>query len=201
MCEDIEQECGDFQCTACEETFYEYELNEDGSCPMCGNDEIKNIERTGLYKSGVAQVKKLTRQQAIVVSGYTGILACDINELKRDVSERLNMTCMSHHLATKEESIKLAYKDDFIAMSNMTREDEITGDPYEENQTILQNTDFDLEEIEKIRSAGFKFKIEITRDSSEPLYINVDVGYYVNEFVGETRFVSVPKSMLKSLIS
>lgn len=146
-------------------------------------------------------MKKLTRQQAIIISGYTGFLACDINELKRDASERLGFSVMTHHLSERPETLRIAYKDDFVAIANMSIQGEYGGDPYEENRLILENTQFDLEEIEKIRSSGFKFKIEITRESGEPPYVNVDVGYEVDVFVGEKQFVSIPKNSIKALLS
>lgn len=62
--------------------------------------------------------KKLTLQQAIIVSGYTGFMACPFSNFHEDVEKRLGRPVFTHEFGNKEMSLRISdlYKDDFIAM-------------------------------------------------------------------------------------
>ena len=59
---------------------------------------------------------KLTKKQAIVISGYTEILMCDFGDFHEDVEKRLGRPVMTHEFPVIAEEIKKAYKHDFLAM-------------------------------------------------------------------------------------
>ncbi len=63
-------------------------------------------------------VEMMSLPQAIVITGYTGMLACPFHEFHADVEKRLSRPVFSHEFgdATFAEEIKLLYKEDFLKM-------------------------------------------------------------------------------------
>lgn len=62
---------------------------------------------------------KLTKEQALIITGFTGITAvAPFGLFHEDVEKRLGRPVWTHELASKEvwEEIKAAYKDDFMNM-------------------------------------------------------------------------------------
>lgn len=61
-------------------------------------------------------MNKLTKEQGVVISGFTGILCCQFSDLHQDVEKRLNRPVFTHEFAEKEvkEQIKEAYREDFM---------------------------------------------------------------------------------------
>lgn len=61
---------------------------------------------------------KFTKEQAIIISGYTGFMACNFGDFHEDVEKRLGRPVWTHEFGNKEMRGKLVevYKDDFIAM-------------------------------------------------------------------------------------
>ena len=70
-------------------------------------------------------VQKLTKEQALIVSGMTGI--CCISPFSlfhEDIEKRLGRPVFTHELASKEvmDEIQDAYKEDFLAMCYVEEE-------------------------------------------------------------------------------
>jgi hypothetical protein len=63
-------------------------------------------------------IPKLTLEQAIIISGYTGISACPFNKFHEDVERRLGHPVWTHQFADRDmvQKIQEAYRDDFISM-------------------------------------------------------------------------------------
>lgn len=61
---------------------------------------------------------KLTKEQAIIVMGYTGISTCSFGHFHEDVEKRFGRPIFTHQFGNKEftEEIKEKYKEDFIAI-------------------------------------------------------------------------------------
>ena len=64
-------------------------------------------------------MQKLTKEQAIVITGFTGIMI--VNEFRHfhgDVEKRLGRPIFTHEFANEKvlEEIKEAYREDFLAM-------------------------------------------------------------------------------------
>lgn len=61
---------------------------------------------------------KLTKEQAIIISGYTGFMACRFGDFQEDVEKRLGRPVWTHEFGSKEMRDKLieVYKEDFVAM-------------------------------------------------------------------------------------
>lgn len=61
---------------------------------------------------------KLTMQQAIIISGYTGFMACPFSNFHEDVEKRFGHPVWTNQFGSNEMSLKVRelYKDDFIAM-------------------------------------------------------------------------------------
>jgi hypothetical protein len=60
----------------------------------------------------------LTIEQAIIISGYTGILCCPIALLHEDIEKRLNRSVWTHELGNLSmiERIRNLYEEDFLAI-------------------------------------------------------------------------------------
>lgn len=59
-------------------------------------------------------MQKFTLEQAIIISGYTGILACDFSHLHEDIEKRMRRPVFTHEFPSLREEIKELYKEDFL---------------------------------------------------------------------------------------
>ncbi len=61
---------------------------------------------------------KLTKEQAIVITGYTGITACNFGDFHGDVEKRLGHPVWTHQFGDKQfmERIQELYRADFMEM-------------------------------------------------------------------------------------
>ena len=64
-------------------------------------------------------MQKLTKEQAIVITGFTGVMACNsFSDFHEDVEKRLGRPVYTHEFANKELTnlVKQIYTDDFMEM-------------------------------------------------------------------------------------
>ena len=63
-------------------------------------------------------MKKLTKEQAVVLSGFTGLLHGSFSDFHEDVEKRLGRPVFTHELGNKDivAKVKELYRGDFIAM-------------------------------------------------------------------------------------
>lgn len=63
-------------------------------------------------------MKKLTKEQGIILTGYTGVMCCKFSDFHEDVEARMGRPIWTHEFADKEFSaeVKKLYKDDFLKM-------------------------------------------------------------------------------------
>lgn len=63
-------------------------------------------------------MKKLTKEQAIVITGFTGITACQFADFHGDVEKRLGHPVWRHQFDDKKfmENIQELYRKDFLSM-------------------------------------------------------------------------------------
>ena len=61
-------------------------------------------------------MNKLTKEQAVIISGYTGIACCNFRHIHEDIEKRLGRPVYTHELGSEEimNKIKDLYEDDFI---------------------------------------------------------------------------------------
>jgi hypothetical protein len=61
---------------------------------------------------------KLTKEQAIVITGYTGITACNFGDFHGDVEKRLGHPVWTHQFGDKQfmKKIQELYRADFLEM-------------------------------------------------------------------------------------
>ena len=61
---------------------------------------------------------RLTKEQAIIVSGYTGFLCCNFSDLHADIEKRLDRPVWTHELGSEHmrKLVKDKYRDDFLSL-------------------------------------------------------------------------------------
>jgi hypothetical protein len=61
---------------------------------------------------------KLTKEQGIILTGFTGLMMCKFSDFHKDVEKRLGYPVFTHQFASEtfSEEIKELYRDDFVAM-------------------------------------------------------------------------------------
>ena len=65
-------------------------------------------------------VQKLTKQQAVIISAYTGYLCCEFADMHEEIERRLGHPVWTHQLGNMEFcnlAIRPLFKDDFVAMA------------------------------------------------------------------------------------
>lgn len=63
-------------------------------------------------------MNKLTKEQAIVLSGFTGILMCDFSSFHEDVERRIGRPVWTHEFGSEDftDEIQQLYNKDFLTM-------------------------------------------------------------------------------------
>ena len=63
-------------------------------------------------------MKKLTIEQGVILTGFTGKLCAPLSDFHADVEKRLGRPVFTHEFANKEmsEQLREEYRADFIAM-------------------------------------------------------------------------------------
>ncbi len=62
---------------------------------------------------------RLTKEQAIIITGFTGVMAChSFSDFQEAVDNKLGITTYTHMFGSKEfaNKIKEAYREDFLAL-------------------------------------------------------------------------------------
>lgn len=59
---------------------------------------------------------KLTKEQAIIITGFTGTMCCKFDEFHADVEKRLKRPVQTIEFGFNWKSIKEAYRDDFMKL-------------------------------------------------------------------------------------
>ena len=63
-------------------------------------------------------MSKLTKEQAIIITGFTGLSACYINDFLQDLESRLGEPVYTHQLGDKDfmDKVKELYRKDFESL-------------------------------------------------------------------------------------
>ncbi len=68
--------------------------------------------------------EKLTEDQAIILTGFTGILCCkNFSTFHKDVEQRLGRPVWTHEFADMRERLKELYRNDFLALIPESNDD------------------------------------------------------------------------------
>lgn len=64
-------------------------------------------------------MQKLTKEQAVIISAYTGILICDFNDMHRAIEEKLGRLVFVYSYTSKcfLAEVREAFKEDFLALA------------------------------------------------------------------------------------
>ncbi|WP_216076650.1 DUF7736 domain-containing protein [Acinetobacter cumulans] len=70
-------------------------------------------------------IQKLTKEQAVIISGFTGILCGEFSDFHADVEKRLGRGVQTFEFGFKEFSaeVKRLYEADFIEMGTVSKEE------------------------------------------------------------------------------
>lgn len=63
-------------------------------------------------------MQKLTKEQAIIISAYTGFTACNFGDLHEAVEQKLGRSVFTHEFASPvlKKQIQDAFREEFIAI-------------------------------------------------------------------------------------
>lgn len=61
-------------------------------------------------------MEKLTKEQAIVITGYTGTLCCEFSDLHEEVEKRLGRPVFTHEFPPLKNEIADAFREDFLSL-------------------------------------------------------------------------------------
>jgi len=63
-------------------------------------------------------MNKLTKEQAVVITGFTGIMACKFSDFHEDLERRIGHAVWTHEFGNPEfmEKVKELYKNDFLSL-------------------------------------------------------------------------------------
>lgn len=62
--------------------------------------------------------QRLTKEQAAIITGFTGIVVCNFSDFHKDVEIRLGRPVWTHEFGHKdfEEKLRDLYQDDFLSI-------------------------------------------------------------------------------------
>ena len=77
-----------------------------------------------IKEGGVMGIQKLTKEQAVIISGFTGILCGEFSDFHADVEKRLGRGVQTFEFGFKEfaTEVKKLYEADFIEMGTVDKE-------------------------------------------------------------------------------
>ena len=63
-------------------------------------------------------MEKLTKEQAVVISAFTGVLICEFSHMHAEVERRLGRPVFTHEFASDALSVEIkeVFKHDFVSM-------------------------------------------------------------------------------------
>ena len=59
---------------------------------------------------------KLTKEQAVIISGFTGYLCCKFSDLHAEIERKLGRAVFVHETPRCDAEIKKAFESDFLAI-------------------------------------------------------------------------------------
>ena len=63
-------------------------------------------------------MKQLTKEQALVITGFTGFTACNFGDFQEEVDKRLGYPTWTHQYADREfmEKVRELFREDFLKL-------------------------------------------------------------------------------------
>ena len=63
-------------------------------------------------------MNQLTKQQAIIISGYTGVICCKFSDFRKDVEKRLGRQVYIHEFGNEVfmDLVRRTYNEDFFTI-------------------------------------------------------------------------------------
>ena len=97
----------------------------------------------------ICEVRKMTKQEKIIVSTYTGVLMCNFDDVHEYIQKKLGRPVFSHELADKDiqKEIKEKSKEEFLEICNREEPEDVVG-------IINNSVDNALTLLDSIYSSG-----------------------------------------------
>lgn len=73
---------------------------------------------------GGTYMQKLTKEQGIILTGFTGIMCVEFYEFHTACERKLGRPIWTHQFPSLQEEIKEAFREDFMAILSMGEENE-----------------------------------------------------------------------------
>jgi hypothetical protein len=69
-------------------------------------------------KVNIMDIPRLTKEQAVIISAYTGFLICNFSDMHEEVERRMGYPIWTHQFADKVlmAQVREKFKSDFIAL-------------------------------------------------------------------------------------
>lgn len=61
-------------------------------------------------------MQRLTKEQGIILTGYTGFMCCSFPDFHEDVEKRMGQPLLMHEISILRDEIQDLYQDDFMGM-------------------------------------------------------------------------------------
>lgn len=146
-----------------------------------------------IKEGGGMGIQKLTKEQAVIISGFTGILCGEFSDFHADVEKRLGRGVQTFEFGFKEfaTEVKKLYEADFIEMGTVDKEQakaQAVPEQVLENDCMIGQTWFmkgtsvsalikHAEDIYKAEAVAQNSKIEFGTDDNEHWFAH-DVPFY-----------------------
>lgn len=93
-----------------------------------------------IKEGGVMDIQKLTKEQAVIISGFTGILCGEFSDFHADVEKRLGRGVQTFEFGFKEfaTEVKKLYEADFIEMGTVDKE-QAKAQAVPEKDAVIKN--------------------------------------------------------------
>ncbi len=108
-------------------------------------------------------IQKLTKEQAVIISGFTGILCGEFSDFHADVEKRLGRGVQTFEFGFKEFSaeVKRLYEADFIEMGTVSKEEAKAQADTDDQITVSH------ERLQELIAIGVKAALEAQELSND----------------------------------
>ncbi|MEB6680416.1 DUF7736 domain-containing protein [Acinetobacter lwoffii] len=115
-------------------------------------------------------IQKLTKEQAVVISGFTGILCGEFSDFHTDVEKRLGRGVQTFEFGSKEfaAEVKKLYEADFIGMGTVDTE-AAKAQAVPEGFVLVK-----MDDLELLRDSALEIKYASLNNDSDRIFSDIE---------------------------